>query len=149
MQDLRWTFSEIGDFFFLHIMMFWSKATQKATPEDSREVEQDVGKTKRSWNGKWVYTGRPWRGREEQFIEEGLPQVLHRQMERQLNQVQGNRLVISSSLKIFIKTLTKVRQTKWRRRVHKKPSQKLVNGQIQIQRIQNSQQSDFTLRSNA
>lgn len=39
----------------------------------------------------------------------GLPQVLKRQMEKQLNQVQGNRLVISSSLKIFIKTLTRVR----------------------------------------
>lgn len=34
---------------------------------------------------------------------EGLPQVLKRQMEKQLNQVQQNRLVISSSLKIFIK----------------------------------------------
>lgn len=34
---------------------------------------------------------------------EGLPQVLKHQMEKQLNQVQRNRLVINSSLKIFIK----------------------------------------------
>ncbi|TNN74332.1 hypothetical protein EYF80_015415 [Liparis tanakae] len=46
--------------------------------------------------------------RERQLVEEGLPQVLKRQMEKQLNQEQGNRFVISSSLlKTFIKTLTK------------------------------------------
>lgn len=37
------------------------------------------------------------------FIDEGLPQVLQHQMEKQLNQDQGNKLVISSCLIIFIK----------------------------------------------
>lgn len=45
----------------------------------------------------------------KQFVEEGLPQVLESQMEKQLNQVQGNRLVISFSLKMFIKKRSKGR----------------------------------------
>lgn len=91
--------------------MSWWKSTQEGwEPEDSGEAEEEGRKkTKCTKTGKWVYRGRPWKGGEKQFAEEGLPQVLECQMEKQLNQVQGNRLVISSSLKIFIKTLTKVR----------------------------------------
>lgn len=59
---------------------------------------------------KSVSTERLRKGGGKQFIGEDLPQVLQCQMEKQLNQTKGNRLVVSSSLKIFIRTWTKVRQ---------------------------------------
>lgn len=85
------------------MLIFWLKSTQTGwTLYDKAEVEEEGRKTKHKGRG------RPWKGGEKQYVEEGLPQVLQRQMEKQLIQVQGNRLVISSSLKIFIKILTKV-----------------------------------------
>lgn len=41
----------------------------------------------------------------EKAGKSSLTQVLKHQLEKQLNQVQGNRLVISSNLKFCIKTL--------------------------------------------
>lgn len=100
------------------MLIFWLKSTQTSwTLYDKAEEEGRKTKHKGNKNGKSVYRGRPWKSGEKQYVEEGLPQVLQRQMEKQLIQVQGNRLVISSSLKIFIKTLTKVTQTKRKKRL--------------------------------
>lgn len=93
------------------MLIFWLKSTQTGwTLYDKAQAEEEGRKTKHKGykNGKSVYRGRPRKGGGKQYVEEGLPQVLQRQMEKQLIQVQGNRPVISSSLKIYIKTLTKV-----------------------------------------
>lgn len=63
----------------------------------------------------------------EQFIGTDLPQVLKRQVEKQLIQVQGNRLLLGSTLKIFIKPFPTETQTK-------RQQQPLMKGQIKIQR---------------
>lgn len=107
-------------FFFLNVLMFWLKSTQTGwTLYDKAQAAEEGRKTKRKGykNGKSVYRGRPRKGGGKQYVEEGLPQVLQRQMEKQLIQVQGNRPVISSSLKTFIKTLTKVAWTKRKKRM--------------------------------
>lgn len=89
--------------------MFCLQSNQKSWKlQDNRDTGEERRKTKHTKIESWL-TGK---GGEKQFVEEGLPQVLKRQMEKQLNQVQGNRLVISFSLKIFIKNPTKARQTK-------------------------------------
>ncbi len=85
------------------MVMIWLKSIQEGCEqEDSREAAE-----KQSAQKQKISLQRKTLEREKQFVEEGLPQVLKHQMEKQLNQVQENRLVISFSLKIFIKTLKK------------------------------------------
>lgn len=74
-----------------------------------------------------VSRGRSWKSRGEQFVETDLPQVLKRQVEKQRIQVQGNRLLLGSTLKIFIKPFPTETQTK-------RQQQPLMKGQIKIQR---------------
>lgn len=84
-------------------------------------LSQSSDPNRREGNKAWLKGEQVKRERErdlgeegEQFVDEVLPQVLKHQMEKQLNQVQENRLVISPRrrrLGFFIKTLTKVRKT--------------------------------------
>lgn len=121
--------------------MFWLKSTGLEWEDSGETIEG------RKTKHKSFYRGRPWKGRGKQFVEEGLPQVLKRQMEKQLNQVQGNCLVISSNLKTFIKTLTKVRQTKRGRRVDVDANNSSWKDRLKFKVV--SQQSDLTLKSEA